>query len=314
MKVHTILGTGGAIGNCLLPLLLQRQFQVRAFSRTVRHMEGVESISGDLLSYENVRNAVKNSDVVYLLAGLTYDSRVWEEKWPVIMKNVINACKESGSKLIFFDNVYMYGKVEGKTTETTPFRPISKKGEIRARIASDLLDEMKAGNIRAIIARSADFYGPHASNTSPINMLVIINLLKKTKARWIGDAEMPHSFTLTVDAARALLLLSQEEKAFGETWHMPTASPALNGKEIVTIAASSAGTKPAYSELSPFMLSMAGFFSRTIYEVKEMLYQNTGEYLFDSSKFENAFHFTPTTHEEGLRQTVNFEKARLMAM
>jgi len=62
----------------------------------------------------------------------------------------------------------MYGKVEGVMTEQTPFHPYSKKGEIRAQIATMLLNELKAGNLTALIARSADFYGPRARTGIPM--------------------------------------------------------------------------------------------------------------------------------------------------
>ena len=31
------------------------------------------------------------------------------------------------ARLMFFDNVYMYGKVDGRMTEETPFNPCSRK-------------------------------------------------------------------------------------------------------------------------------------------------------------------------------------------
>jgi len=206
----------------------------------------------------------------------------------------------------------MYGHVKGIMTEDTPFSPVSKKGEIRAKIAGKLLAEMKAGNITALIARSADFYGPYASKTSVINMLMISNLLTGKNANWIGNANKKHSLTYTLDAARALVLLSNDENSFLQTWHLPTASPALTGQELVQIAASHIGTTPKLSVLSPLMIRMAGIFNRTIYEVKELLYQNTEEYVFDSSRFEKTFQFQPTGYHEGIKETVQFEKARLM--
>jgi len=80
------------------------------------------------------------------------------------MRNTIEAAKRARARLIFFGNVYMYGKVDGPMTEETPFRPSSRKGEIRAQIARVLLDEIKAGNLTALIARTADFYGPRVRN------------------------------------------------------------------------------------------------------------------------------------------------------
>jgi nucleoside-diphosphate-sugar epimerase len=41
-------------------------------------------------------------------------------------------------------------------------------------------------------------------------------------------------------------------------------------------------------------------------ELGEMLYQNEFPYEFDSSKFEKAFQFKPTSYEEGIRQTAEW--------
>jgi len=54
-----------------------------------------------------VNAAVAGSDVVYLLVGLPYKAKVWEALWPVVMQNTIEACRLHGSKLVFFDNIYM---------------------------------------------------------------------------------------------------------------------------------------------------------------------------------------------------------------
>jgi len=83
------------------------------------------------------------------------------------MVNTIEACKRTRAKLIFFDNVYMYGEVHVPMTEQTPYAPCSKKGAVRAEIATALMDEIKAGNLTAMIARSADFYGPNTKNGVP---------------------------------------------------------------------------------------------------------------------------------------------------
>jgi len=118
----------------------------------------MEAVTADVAYLDDTLKAVSGSSVAFLVVGLKYDLKVWRELWPRIMDNAIEACKRSNSKLVFFDNVYMYGKVDGVMTEETPFRPCSKKGEIRAEIATMLLNEIKAGKLTALIARSADFY------------------------------------------------------------------------------------------------------------------------------------------------------------
>ncbi len=47
------------------------------------------------------------------------------------------------------------------------------------------------------------------------------------------------------------------------------------------------------------MIGALGIFMRLMYEMKEMYYQFDEDYIFDSSKFNNAFNFTPTSYKEG---------------
>jgi len=179
---HTILGAGGSIGNALTFELLKTNDDIRLVSRSNFSCPGTESFQADLTSYEETLKSVKDSDIVYLCAGLPYDSKVWAELWPTVMQNSINACKSVNAKLIFFDNVYMYGKVDGKMTETTPFNPCSRKGEIRAKIAMDLENEINNKNLNAIIARSADLYGPYSTKTS-VPYILVFDKLFSAKAK-----------------------------------------------------------------------------------------------------------------------------------
>jgi nucleoside-diphosphate-sugar epimerase len=91
-------------------------------------------------------------------------------------------------------------------SEETPFNPCSRKGEIRATIASMLIDEWKSGTLTAMIARSADFYGPDTQNAGT-NLLVFQPLARRRKASWLVNDSVPHSFTYTPDAARSLVQL-----------------------------------------------------------------------------------------------------------
>ena len=303
MGLHTILGAGGAVSRQLLPVLLANKEKVRLVSRKPNAVEGTEIKVSDLNDYTQTLEAVKGSSVVYLLAGLQYDLRVWKISWPKIMSNVINACKECGSRLIFFDNVYMYGKVDGAMTETTPFNPCSKKGEIRAAIATQLLNEMKAGNLQALIARSADFYGPVGFKTSVPNMLVFGNYRNNKKAQWLANAKVPHSFTYVPDAAKALYVLANNDAAFGQTWHMPSADDPLTGEQFIKQAAADMQMFDNYSVLPKWMMQIIGIFNRPIRESIEMLYQSEFPYVFNSSKFNKAFNFEPTSYHDGIRET-----------
>src|SRR4030081_155554 len=130
--MFTILGAGGAIGNELVKELTLRNERIRLVSRNPKLVPGVaEAVAADLSNLDDTLKALSGSRVAFLVAGLRYDLKVWRELWPRIMRNAIEAAKRSNARLVFFDNVYMYGKVDGVMTEATPFRPCSKKGEIR---------------------------------------------------------------------------------------------------------------------------------------------------------------------------------------
>jgi nucleoside-diphosphate-sugar epimerase len=306
MSLHTILGAGGAIANELLPILIDSKENVRIVARHPKQIIGVESVAADLSDADQTLAAINGSSIVYLLVGLEYEYKVWAEKWPVIMNNTINACKAAGAKLIFFDNVYMYGKVNGIMTEETAFNPCSKKGKLRAAIAQQLLNEIQSGSITALIARSADFYGTSATKTSVPNMLVFDNFSKGKRAQWLANATLKHSYTYIPDAGKALYLLAKDESAFNQTWHLPTKSNPLTGAEFIALAAEVMHQPNKYSVLSKFMIRLAGLFIKPIKESYEMLYQSDSAYLFDSSKFEKHFSFTPTSYEEGIKETAKY--------
>jgi len=306
---HTILGAGGSIGNALTYELLNSKESVRLVSRSNNAVIGAESFKADITSYEETLNSVKGSDIVYLLAGLPYDRKVWFQLWPKVMKNVIDACKNYGSKLIFFDNVYMYGLVDGKMTEETPYFPCSIKGEIRATVANMLVNEMKHNNLQAMIARSADFYGPYSSNSSVLYFLAIDKMMKNKKAQWLGDDTRLHSYTYTLDCAKALNLLWKKAECYQQVWHMPTQSPALTGNAYIQLIAHELGIEPNYTVLKKWMLKMGGLFDKTVFESLEMLYQSENDYQFDSTKFNEYFNFKPTSYEAGIRETIQFYKS-----
>ena len=130
--MQTILGAGGAIGIPLAKELVRHSDKIRLVGRNPKKINPADELFiADISDYNQTMEAVKGSDIVYLVAGLKYDLKVWQVQWPAIMKNVIDACKKQGAKLIFLDNVYMYGKVNGWMTEGTPFNPCSRKGEVR---------------------------------------------------------------------------------------------------------------------------------------------------------------------------------------
>ncbi|HEY0055511.1 MAG TPA: NAD-dependent epimerase/dehydratase family protein [Pedobacter sp.] len=303
--MHTILGAGGPISNALERQLAENNHSVRLVSRKPIATSG-KTIwqKGNLLNLQEVLNASRDSDVIYLCAGLKYDMFVWQEQWPKIMENVINATRETGARLIFFDNVYMYGLVKGSMTEDTPYNPNSAKGEVRARIAGKLMDEAQAGNIKASIARSADFYGATESMNSFFDMMILDKLSKKQSPQWLGNPNSLHSFTYVPDAARGVFLLGQSRESDNQIWHMPTAPP-QRGIDLINLAAEIFNRPSKYMKINRAMLQLIGLFNPLIKSTVEMYYQYQHDYHFDSSKFEKAFNQKPVSYKAGITYLAN---------
>jgi nucleoside-diphosphate-sugar epimerase len=299
--MHTILGAGGAVANALTLELSKQNETIRLVSRKpiVSANKNITWRKADLLNYAEILEAAKGSTVIYLCAGLVYDKDTWKAQWPVIMQNVINVAKATRIKLIFFDNVYSYGLVNGPMTENTPYNPCSTKGEIRAGIATRLMDEVKDGSITATIARAADFYGTD-NLMGFLDLMALDKFAKKQRAQWIGDTSKLHNFSYIPDMGKGMYLLGQTPGSDNQVWHLPTAPP-LTGKQFIEMAAKIYHVEPKSFAIKKFMLQLFGLFNKTVGELVEMYYQYDHDYIFDSSKFEKAFKVKPTSYEDGIK-------------
>lgn len=304
--MQTILGGGGAIGTPLAKELRNYTNKIRIVSRHPNKVNVTDNLfPADLTRKTELFSAVAGSDIVYLTLGFEkYSAKVWREEWPALMQNTIEACKKHGAKLVFFDNVYMYDCDSiGNMTEETPVNPCSEKGEIRAEVADMVADEFRQKDLSALIARSADFYGPGADN-SVLEQTVIQNLKNGKKAMWMADAKKIHNFTFTRDAAKATGLLGNAPNAYNQIWHLPTDHTKLTGSEWIDLIANEMSVNPDYRTMPPWMMGLLGIFMPIMKELKEMAYQYDRDYFFNSAKIEEAFGITPTTPVQGIRQTL----------
>lgn len=307
--MQTILGGGGTIGLELARVLPEYTDKVRIVSRNPRKVTPENEVhTANLLDPEEVLGAVAGSDVAYLAVGLPYKASVWETQWPVVMRNAIEACRTSGSKLVFFDNIYMYDRdYLSPMDEDTPVRPTTRKGVVRAKIADMLMEAVEKGKVDALIARCADFYGPGKQKNSVITQTVFERLAAGKSAQWLVSVNHIHSFTYTPDASLATAMLGNTDDAYGQVWHLPTAAKPPTGREWIDMIAEELQVKPRVQVASNFMMSAIGLFSPTLREVKEMSYQYDRDYDFRSDKFNRRFDFNPTEYKEGIKTVVTID-------
>jgi len=307
--MQTILGANGTIGSVLTKELVNYTDKIRLVSRNPRKVnESDELFPADLSNPAFVDQAVEGYDIVYLVLGFDYSLKVWKEKWPTLMSATINACIKHNARLVFFDNVYMYDiNAISHMTEESAYNPPSRKGAVRKQISQMLMDEVKAGKLMALIARSADFYGP-GNDKSFANEMVYKNFLKGRRANWFIDADKKHSFTYTPDAAKATALLGNTDDAYNTIWHLPTDKNTITGREFIELFSKEMKVSNKLVVMPMWMVKLAGIFVPVLKEMREMMYQYDRNYFFDSSKFDKRFNFKTTTYHEGVRNTVERDK------
>lgn len=303
--MQTILGAGGSIGTELAKALKFFTDDIRLVSRHPKKVNETDQLfPADLTDREQLLKAVEGSHIVYLTIGFEYNTSVWQKLWPPLMQNVIEACIANNAKLVFFDNVYSVGgDFVNHITEESPVYPTSKKGEVRAEIDLMLLDQMKTGAIKAIIARAPDFYGIDINN-SVLMSLIYKNLANGKKAQWMFNAKVKHSYIYTPDAGKAIALLGNTPDAYNQIWNLPTDRRSLTAEQWISLFAKEMEKSTKYQLIPGWKVRLAGYFVPFLKELFEMRYQFDRNYYFDSIKFEKYFKYSPTKYEVGVKEIV----------
>lgn len=303
---QTILGAGGAIGVELAKALKNYTSDIRLVNRNPEKVNSTDTLfKADLTNKTDVFKAIEGSKITYVTIGFPYKTKIWKQIWPPFMQNVIAACLEHNSKLVFFDNVYAIGGNNvNHITENSPISPTSKKGEIRAGVDRFILESIDKNNLQAIIARAPDFFGGTAKANSVVMNLVYDNLVKGKKSQWFCNAKVVHTMGYVPDLALGTALLGNTPQAYNQIWNLPTDPQKITGEEWITLFAAAMGANNNYSVLPNWLVKSIGLFVPIMKELAEMNYQYDRDYYFDSRKFNDYFDFKPTPNSLAVKQTI----------
>ena len=257
----------------------------------------------DVLNAESVVNACAGSGAVICCLGFPYDLRIWQKTWPKAMANLLEACEKAKARLIFADNLYMYGPQTAPLTEDMPLTEFGRKPRVRADITRLWQEAHAQGRVQAVAVRASDFYGPDVP-TSALSAYGVKNLLAGKSAVMPYPVIFPHDLTYVPDFARALVtLLDAPDEDYGQAWHVPNA-PAQTYRVLIEEAAALIGVEPMMRVIPLIFLELAGLFSRQTYELIEMRFRSDRPYLVNTQKFSNRFWGDATSFEEGLSATI----------
>jgi nucleoside-diphosphate-sugar epimerase len=309
---HVVIGAGGGTGSAVVRELAGRDLRVRAVTRSGKGdvPEGVERAAADVGTPEGARQACEGAAVVYHCAQPPYTK--WAELFRPMTDAILAGAAAVGAKLVFADNLYVYGPPDGPMTEDTPQRAQGTKGRVRIEMANALLRAHADGRLRVTIGRASDYYGPRGT-TSAVGENIMKPLLRDKRVRWLGSLDQPHTLNYLEDMARSLVTLGERDEADGQVWHLPAAEP-LTGRQFLELLFEEAGRAPKIGVASRAVIRIGGLFNPLLRELNETLYQFERSFVSDASKFQAAFGpFEPTPHRAAASRTVDWFRRRYAA-
>ncbi len=308
--LDVVLGTG-ALGRAVADELLARGRRVRLVNRSGRLAEppaGAELRAANLADAAAAAAVCAGADTTYLCANVPYTD--WPAQWPPLAAGILEGAARAGTRLVYGDNLYSYGPVDGPLREDLPPAATGRKGRIRAGIAADFLAAHRAGRVRVAIGRASDFYGPWATDASLLGSRVIPAALAGRSALVIGNVDVPHTFTFIRDYARGLATLAARDEALGRVWHVPSAATTTQ-RELLRLVWNEAGAgRPRFRAARGWLVRSLGLASPMLRELAEMLYEWERPYVVDHSRFERAFGAATTPHQDAIRETVAWFRGR----
>jgi len=298
---NVVFGTG-PLGIAVAGRLVSSGQRVRLVNRSGKAdaPQGVDVVAADVTDPVAARKVCEGATVVFHCASGPYGR--WTQTLPPIMNGTIEGATAAGARLVYGDNLYAYGPVDGPIREDLPYRPIGPTTRVRAEVATTLMNAHAAGKVRATIGRASDFYGPRARQ-SKVGDGVFARALGGKPAQTLGDPDALHTYTFIHDFAAGLVTLAQRDEALGQVWHVPSAET-VTTRRFIELVFEQVQRPARLQTLTRLMISTLGVFLPPLRAVKETLYQSEHPWVVDHSKFARAFGSRPTSHERAIAETL----------
>lgn len=298
----TLLVIGyGPVGASTLEQLAGRGRAVRLAQRRrpASLPQSIPFVSCDVMDRASLRRAAEGAGQIVLAIGLPYSGTLWREAWPRIIETMVDVAAETGARVVWVDNLYMYGPQTEALTETMPLSDHPLKPAARSAATRIWQRASAAGRVRFAALRGPDFYGPGVTR-SVLGDTGLAALAKGKAAMWLHDADMPHDFAYVPDYARAVVsLLEAPDDAFGQAWHVPCA-PIRPPRALLAMGAKALGVPLKLRTLPFWMMKPLGLFVPELAELPEMRFVWDRPYRVDASKFASRFWSDPTPFEVGI--------------
>lgn len=307
--MHVILGAG-QIAMLLADRLLGAGFRARLVRRG-RPTETRANLSwahGELRDRGFAEEATRGAAVVYQCSAPPYEK--WLDELAALWGGGLHGASKARARYVVLDNMYLYGRVtSGPINEDAPIQPVSRKGELRARLAEEITAAHERGDVQATIGRASDFVGPAATIAVIFHEDFYRRALANRSAEVPGDPDQPHSFSYTPDVADALLTLGTRDEALGRVWHLPVLAPQTT-RAIVERMQRALAAPPRVDAVPDEVLEELGQQMPVIRELVEMTYLYKGPFVVDDRRFRAAFGRRATSTDVAIDMTARWARER----
>jgi hypothetical protein len=97
-------------------------------------------------------------------------------------------------------------------TEDLPLAATTVKGQTRAAMTGELVAAADAGRFQIAVGRASDFFGAGVTETT-LGERVFANALAGKRADYIGNPDLPHTYSYMPDIAAGLATLGTDKRA-----------------------------------------------------------------------------------------------------
>ncbi|WP_432985750.1 NAD-dependent epimerase [Dactylosporangium sp. CA-233914] len=293
--MQVVVGSG-SVGTAVALELAQGGEEVRVVTRSGKGPAHplITCVAADAGDAEALGRIAKGATVIYNCANPQYFE--WPTAWPPMHDAMLRAAAANDAVLAITAPLYGYGHVDRPMTEDMPLAAETVKGRVRARMWLDAL----ASGVRAVEVRSSDWIAPKYSLIE-----MALPAMRAGKTAWMpASLDVPHTYTYTGDAARTLVALARDERAWGRPWHTPSVAP-MTARQLLTRVAELAGLGTPKLKVYPkIAVRAAALYDKFAKEFLEVRYQHDKPFIMDSSRVTAQFGLVATPLDDAIRETL----------
>jgi nucleoside-diphosphate-sugar epimerase len=308
-RVHVVFGAG-QVGRALTAHLagLNRAVRVVSRHRPPALADGVDWRETNATDHEAATDAAKGASVIYQCLNAPYTD--WPERFPPLQRGVLAAAERTGALLVSLENLYGYGPTGGKPmTEDLPLAATTVKGRTRAAMTQELLAAADAGRVRIAIGRASDFFGAGITTGTTLGERVFANAVAGKRADFIGNPDLPHTYSYVPDIAAGLATLGSDGRAVGGVWHLPGPETVAT-RALLELVAGDLGHPVGVRSVPKLAVRALSLFNPMMRELAEMSYEFDEPFVLDTAKYQSAFGTAGTPLATAISTTVAWYQSR----